>query len=550
VDGSRIKLFSVGGEQRGAVGPIHTRVGTYYESEGDQSAYEYFGDDELQIRFPAPAGFHVVQVAFLKKTAEPEGLLEFGPRPMEADLDNYKGGDPQVESVTITGPFDAKGSGDTPSRRKIFICHPAGAEEASQTACARKILTNLARRAYRRPVTNQDVQALLSVYQTGRGSRETGGGFEGGIEVALRRILAGPEFLFRIEHDPPGARPDAPYRISDLELASRLAFFLWSSNPDEPLLELAERGKLQEPAVLEQQVRRMLADPRSKALVDNFAGQWLYLRNIRQIRPDVKEFPEFDEELRQAFARETELFFEHMLREDRPIVDLLSANYTFVNERLAQHYGIPNIYGSSFRRVLLADENRRGLLGQGSILTVTSRANRTSPVLRGKWVLDNLLGAPPPPPPPNVPPLQEGGAVQTRTMRQRMEQHRANAVCATCHSRMDPIGFALDGFDAVGKWRTSDHKQPLDLSGALADGTKFNGPAELRKVLLSRPDLFVYVVTEKLFTYALGRDIEFYDAPAVRQVIREAGPANYPWSSLILGIVKSTPFQMRRSRAS
>jgi len=285
--------------------------------------------------------------------------------------------------------------------------------------------------------------------------------------------------------------------------------------------------------------------------VDNFAGQWLYLRNIRQIRPDVKEFPEFDEELRQGFARETELFFEAMLREDRPVVDLLRADYTFVNERLARHYGIPNVYGSSFRRVPLADENRRGILGQGSILTVTSRANRTSPVLRGKWVLDNLLGAPPPPPPPNVPPLAEGGAeVQNRTMRQRMEQHRANAVCATCHSRMDPIGFALDGFDAVGKWRTSDQKQPLDLSGALADGTKFNGPAELRKVLLDRPDLFVYVVTEKLFTYALGREVESYDAPAVRAVIREAGAANYPWSSLILGIVKSMPFQMRRSRAS
>jgi len=329
-----------------------------------------------------------------------------------------------------------------------------------------------------------------------------------------------------------------------------LSFFLWSSIPDEPLLEAAERGKLKDPAVLEQQVRRMLADPRSQALVDNFAGQWLYLRNMRQVRPDTKEFPEFDEELRQAFEQETSLFFESMLRENRSVLELLSANYTFVNERLAQHYGIPSIYGSNFRRVTVTDENRKGLLGQGSILTVTSRANRTSPVLRGKWVLDNLLGTPPPPPPPDVPPLKEGGDVANMTMRQRMEQHRANPVCATCHSRMDPIGFALDNFDAVGKWRTADGKKPLDVSGALADGTKFNGPAELRQVLLSRPELFVNTVTEKLFTYALGREVDYYDEPAIRQIIREAGPGNYRWSSLILGIVKSVPFQMRRSRAS
>jgi hypothetical protein len=355
------------------------------------------------------------------------------------------------------------------------------------------------------------------------------------------------EFLFRVEQDLPGVTAGAAHPISDLELASRLSFFLWGSIPDSELLDLAERGKLREAAVLEQQVRRMLADPRSKALVSNFAGQWLYLRNMRLVLPDATEFPEFDDNLRDAFQQETELLFESMLREDRSAVELLNADYTFLNERLARHYGIPNVYGSHFRRVKLSDENRRGLLGQGSILTVTSYGNRTSPVLRGKWLLSNILGTPPPPPPPNVPSLKEDGEVRNLTMRERMEQHRRNPVCASCHSRMDPLGFALENFDAVGKWRTTvgaDNTR-IDASGTLPDGSQFDGPAELRKVLLSKQDEFVSTVTERLLTYALGRGVEYYDQPAIRKILREAAGSDYRWSSLVLGIVRSTPFQMR-----
>ena len=563
LDGTKIKRFSVGGERHGATGPLHTRNGQYYESATEEQMYEYYGDGTLQVRFPARAGTHLVQVAFLKKSLEPEGILEVAPAHDTAreDMDDYKGGEPAVESVTITGPYDAKGPGETASRRKIFVCKPAAAGEPGNhtqlvsmavggnntngdEACAKKILSTLTRRAYRRPITDEDIQPLLALFRTGSAN----GGFEAGIQLALRRMLAGPEFLFRIEHDPANVSPNTAYQISDVELASRLSFFLWSSIPDDQLLALAEQGKLKDPAVLERQVRRMLIDPRSKALVDNFAGQWLYIRNIRQVSPDPNAFPDFDDELRQAFEKETELFFESNLREDRPVLDLLNANYTFVNARLAEFYGIPNDYGSNFRRVAVTDENRRGLLGQGSILTVTSRANRTSPVLRGKWVLQNLLGSPPPPPPPDVPPLKEKGAdIQNLTMRQRMEAHRANPNCAGCHARMDPIGFALDNFDGIGKFRTTDGKNALDVSGALLDGTKFQGPAELRNVILSRSDQFVYNVTEKLLTYALGREADYYDAPAVRKIAREAAATKYRWSSIILGITKSTPFQMRKS---
>ncbi|MGH9783401.1 MAG: DUF1592 domain-containing protein, partial [Terriglobia bacterium] len=364
-------------------------------------------------------------------------------------------------------------------------------------------------------------------------------------------ILISPQFLFRIGRDPAppsGTAPNSAARISDIELASRMSFFLWSSIPDDELLDLAEQGRLSDPAALAGQVRRMLADPRSKALVENFAGQWLFLRNVDAVSPDPKEFPDFNDNLREAFRQETAHFFASLLREDRPVLELLNADYTFVNERLARHYGIPNVYGSHFRRVPVQDETRRGLLGQGSILTVTSRANRTSPVLRGKWVLDNLLGTPPPPPPPNVPALQErGGDIENLTMRQRTEQHRANPVCASCHSRMDPIGFALDNFNAVGQWRTQVAGAPIDASGAMPDGTRFDGPVELRKALLKNPDQVVYTVAEKLLTYALGRDVEFYDAPALRRILREAAPSEYRWSSLFVGIVQSTPFQMRRT---
>jgi hypothetical protein len=366
--------------------------------------------------------------------------------------------------------------------------------------------------------------------------------------MALEGLLVSPEFLFRLEHDPPNVTAGAVFRVSDLDLASRLSFFLWSSPPDDQLLDLAERGKLKDGAVLEQQVSRMLADPRSKALVDNFFGQWLGLRSVPDATPDPNAFTEFDESLREAFEKETDLFLASMLREDHSVLELLSAKYTFVNERLARHYGIPNVYGSRFRRVTLTGEARLGLLGKGSILMLTSQPNRTSPVLRGKWVLENILGTPPPPPPPNVPPLAEGKDVAYLTMRQRMEQHRANPACASCHKQMDSIGFAMENFDAVGEWRTTEAQTKIDASGVLPDGTKFQGTAELQNILLSRPELFVTTVTEKLLTYGLGRGLEYYDQPAIRSIMRDAAPSNYRWSVLVLGIVKSAPFQKRTSR--
>ena len=524
LDGARMKLFTIGGKN-----------GTPEEVTPEKV------EAGLEVRFQAKAGTHLVGVDFLDERTVPEGMF----KPPVAKLQLYDRGpmkgDPGVESVQISGPYDAKGAGETPSRRKIFICHPSGEKDEDQ--CARKILSALARRAYRRPVTDDDIQTLFSFYKTGRSERD----FEAGIELALRRMLVDSEFLFRIERDPPNLAGAAAYRISDLELASRLSFFLWSSLPDDQLLDLAERGKLKDGEVLEQQVMRMLRDPRSKSLVNNFGGQWLNLRSMRSASPDPDTFLDFDETLRRAFTKEMELFLDSMLREDHSVLDLLDANYTFVNERLARHYGIPNIYGSRFRRVTLTDEARMGLLGKGSILTVTSYPNRTSPVLRGKWVLENILGTPPPPPPPNVPALPETKETQRLTMRQRMEQHRANPVCASCHSRMDPLGFALDSFDAIGKWRTTETaaKIPIDVSGVLPDGTKFQGPVELRKILRSRPEQFVTVVTEKLLTYALGRGIEYYDEPAVRKIMRESASSNYRWSALILGIVNSAPFQMR-----
>jgi len=450
--------------------------------------------------------------------------------------------EPGVGSVTISGPYEAQGLGETASRQRIFACRPANGSE--EEPCARKILGALARQAYRQPVAEEDLQALLDFYKTGRGQ----GGFESGIEMALRRMLVDPQFLFRIERTPAGVAPGSAYPISNLEMASRLSFFLWSSIPDDELLEAAERGRLQDSAVLKRQVKRMLADPRSKALVSNFAGQWLYLRNMDLVTPDPDRFPDFDENLRKAFQMETQLLFESMLREDRSVVDLLDADYTFLNERLARHYGIPNIYGSRFRRVKLTGEERRGLLGQGGVLTVTSYATRTSPVLRGKWLLENILGTPPPPPPPNVPSLKvEDQNGKPASIRERLAQHRANPVCAACHSRIDPLGFALENFDAIGKWRTTDAGTPVDASGQLPDGSQFEGPAGLRNVLLSKRDEFVISVTQKLLTYALGRGIEYYDAPAVRTITRGAAADDYRWSALVLGIVESVPFQMRRS---
>ncbi|HWP85477.1 MAG TPA: DUF1592 domain-containing protein [Terriglobia bacterium] len=543
LDGARIGQFTLGGVNLGPSGPLYPRNGTFYRGDPRQIEYEFNADENFVVRFPAKAGTRLVGVAFLKKSSEPEGMLL--PRPMYPDVVDFKGGEPGVASITISGPFDAKGSGTTSSRQKIFLCSPAG--PAEEEPCARTILSALARRAYRRPVSEQDWEPLLQLYRTERLQR----GFEAGIGAALQAILVSPEFLFRVERDPPNLPPGSVYRISDVELASRLSFFLWSTIPDEELLRLAEQGKLGEPAVLEQQVRRMLADPRSQALVENFAGQWLYLRNLRQVSPDQRVFPDFDEELRQALQQETQLLFASMLREDRSVLDLLQSDYTFVNERLARHYGIPNVYGSHFRRVAVADEARRGLLGQGSFLTVTSHANKTSPVRRGKWVLENLLGTPPPPPPPNVPALEEKNKEgKPLTMREQMAQHRDNPACSGCHKMMDPIGFALENFDAVGRWRTTELGVPIDASGVLYDGTAFRGAVEFRQVLLNHREQFVRTLTEKLLTYALGRELEYFDAPAVRRITRQAAAGEYRWSALILQIVKSTPFQMRRSRES
>ncbi len=499
--------------------------------------------DTLEARVFVKAGPQTVTAAFLQRSLGPvEDLAE----PLERSTFDPSDprGLPHVLSVSIAGPFNAKGSGDTPSRRRIFVCHPDSA--ADEMPCARKIISTLARRAYREPVGDADLETLLGFYQQGRNN----GTFENGIELALRRMLASPQFVFRFERDPAGVTPGSNYRIGDLELASRLSFFLWSSIPDDELLNLASQGKLRNPAILEQQVRRMLADPKSQAIVDNFAGQWLYLRNLRGVAPDLEEFPNFDDNLRQAFKTETELFFGSIMHEDHNVLDLLNANYTFVNDRLARHYGIPNVDGSQFRRVTVTQDARRGLLGQGSILTVTSVATRTSPVQRGKWLLENVLGNPPNPPPAGVPPLKENaaGAAQM-TVRQRMEQHRKDPTCAGCHKVLDPLGFALDNFDGVGAWRVrGEDGSPIDASGVLGDGTKVNGPVDLRNALLSRPNVFVGTMTTKLMTYALGRGVEYYDMPEIRAIVHEAERNDYRFSSLIMGVVKSAPFQMRRSQ--
>ena len=505
----------------------------------------------LQVRTPVKAGSQAVGVTFIAKNYAP---VEDTLQPYQRSM--FPGAVwsvlPHVGSVTIKGPYKVSGVGDTASRRRIFACHPA--REATELACAKEIVSTLARRAYRRPVTDQDLETLLGFYQSGRNK----GVFDGGIEMALRRILASPEFVFRFEREPAGVKPGEPYRIGDVELASRLSFFLWSSIPDDELMKQASLGKLKDPGVLQQQVRRMLADPRSQGLVGNFAGQWLYLRNLQSIAPALEEFPDFDDNLRQAFRTETEMFFDSIVHEDRNVLDLLTANYTFVNERLARHYGIPNIYGSQFRRVTLSPDNpRRGLLGQGSILMATSLATRTSPVLRGKWILENILGAPPPEPPPDVPTLKENvkptdqsvETVAAPSVRQRMEEHRANQPCAGCHKMMDPIGFALENFDGVGQWRTQDGRAPVDASGQLVDGTKVNGPAQLREALTGYSEQFFRTVTEKILTYAIGRGVEYYDMPAIRAVVRDAARDNDRFSALILGVVKSPPFQMRVKKA-
>ena len=570
VDGKLIRSFTIGGEKHGRSASIFSTGGT---GDPAQEHYELSADDQLQLLFPATTGAHTVAVAFAEADFEPEGpLQQINSRPESleriplGDYVAYKGGDPGVEEVIIGGPFSPRGIGSSPSREKIFTCLPsprasqsrdregAGVPPSSNNVpsdetCARQILSTLARRAYRRPLTAQDQETLLTFYRTGSKKAD----FEAGIQTALERILVGPEFLFRVYRDPAGIATGATYRLSDLDLASRLSFFLWSSIPDDTLLALAETGKLHDPAVLEQQTRRMLADRRARALVDNFAESWLYLRNLRSMKPDPDAFPEWDENLREAFHSETTLFVENLIREDRSVLELLSADYTFLNDRLARHYGIPNVYGSHFRKVSLSDSllegGRGGLLGQGSILTVTSYANRTSPVLRGKWVLENLLGSPPPPPPANVPSLVDKSKDgKLLTVRQRMEQHRANPACAGCHSRMDPLGFALENFDGLGKWRTVDSGATIDPSGVLPDGSKFAGPAGLRKLLIGKQQEITATFAEKLLIYATGRGVEYTDQPALRKLLRDAAKENFRFSSLVTGIVSSTPFQMRRAQ--
>jgi hypothetical protein len=514
-------------------------------------------DARLEVRIPLTAGVHTIKVAFVENLPL-AGTTRLEPF-LRSSFDTLDWtGRPHLDRLIITGPFRVTGPGDTPSRRRVFVCLPPGDalrqaslppaaarkpdQTGAETACARQILAPLARRAYRQPVTDADLQTVVDFYQTAR--RE--GTFDSGIQAALQLILASPRFVFRVERDPAGVPAGGVYRISNLELASRLSFFLWSSIPDDELLELASRGKLEDEAVLGQQVRRMLADPKAAAIVSNFAGQWLQLRNLKTFLPNSDEFPDFDDNLRQAFQRETELFFESIIREDRSVVDLMTADYTFVNERLARHYGIPGIYGSQFRRITLTDDARKGLLGKGSVLAVTSHATRTSPVVRGKWILENILGTPPAPPPPDVPALKENEPGQApKTVREQMAEHRANPVCASCHKVMDPLGFALENFDAVGAWRAREAGGSIDASGELADGSKVDGVVTLRQALMRHPDVFVRTMTEKMLTYALGRGLDYHDMPAVRSIVREGARNNYRFSSLVLGIVGSTPFQMR-----
>jgi hypothetical protein len=503
-------------------------------------------DQNWDVRVTVTAGTHDVVATFLNQTValdETPRLPFLRPFPAGNNVPETRLGS-SLRSVEISGPYGTAAPGDSASRRRIFVCRP-GASEGDAARCSNTILRTLVRRAYRRPVTDADVQPLLALYREGREQ----GGFEGGIERAVRRLLVSPEFLYRVEVDPPNAR--GAYPVSDIELASRLSFFLWSSIPDDELLDAAERGELRKPAVLTKHVTRMLQDPRSAALIDNFAGQWLFLRNVPGTGPTASLFPDFDDNLRQAFRRETELFFESLVREDRSAIDLLRGDYTFLNERLALHYGIRTVKGPQFRRYDWPQNDiRRGILGQGSILTLTSYPDRTSPVVRGKWVLENILGTPPPPPLPDVGDLKTtNGSGVVLTMRERLAMHRASPQCASCHSMLDPLGLALESFDGVGKWRTRDETgQPIDTAAVLPDGTKIDGPVALRAALLARSDRFLMTFTGKLMTYALGRRLEYYDSPVIRQILRDAAPGDYRISTgIVLGIVRSTPFQMRRT---
>ena len=529
VDGERVFLATIGGDND------QVAQGTSITERSDAV------DARLQAVVPVKAGAHQVGASFVRKIGEGTQRLRPFLRSSAGTYDST--GRPHIETLTIRGPFNPVGSGNTASRERVFSCRPGSGRAANasqEEACAAKILSTLARRAYRRPVTSADTSRLMTFYRAGRAK----GTFETGIQMALRRLLASPTFVFRVEEDGPG-KPGTIQNVSDVELASRLSFFLWSSIPDDALLDAASRGQLRNPAALEREVRRMIADPKADRFIRNFTGQWLHTRNLRTVAPNHDEFPDFDDTLRDAFQTEAELFFDSIIREDHNVLDLLTADYTFVNERLAKHYGIPYVYGSHFRRVTLTNDARRGLLGKGGLLMVTSRADRTAPVLRGKWILENVFGTPPPPPLPNVPPLEGSSEEAPRTLRERMEKHRASPTCAGCHKLMDPLGFALENFDATGAWRTREAGVPLDASGQLADGTRVDGVVALRNALLARSDVFVRTLTEKLMIYALGRGLQYYDAPVVRDIVRKAGRQEYRFSGIIMGVVTSPPFQMR-----
>ena len=540
IDGVRIERFTVGGEAEGTPGPLTWNGEIVGETEWE--LYMHAADANLQVRAPVQAGERSVTVTFVDSPWEPEGIAQ----PLQVDFgrgsDEQYDGFAAVDALTIHGPYGPRGPGNTDSRRMIFTCQPKAV--ADEAPCARKIITTLAQRAYRRPVTASEVNTLVEFYETGRAER----GFEGGIQAAIERMLVSFNFLFRVESDPPAAPAGRAYRIADLDLASRLSFFLWSSVPDDELRGLATRGRLSQPKVLEQQVQRMLRDPRSRALVESFGRQWLTVRKAASHLPDPNIFPEFDENLRQAFITETTMFLESQLRADRSIVDLITADYSFVNERLAEHYGIAGVSGDRFRKVTFTDGVRGGLLGQGSILMVTSYPDRTAPVLRGVWVLENLLGMPPPPPPPNIPDLEartEDGRLLS--IREQMEVHRQNPACSVCHVRMDPLGFAMENFDAIGRWRTMSEGRPVDASDVFADGTPIDGVRGLREFVLARRENYVRAFVGKLLTYALGRHVNYLDQPAIRRIVRDASQQDYRWSAIILGVVNSTPFQLRKS---
>jgi len=540
LDGQHLETFAFGGDAPGTPAP-YSYAGNIRGNDDWEEFMMAFAEEGFEIQVNVKAGPRVIGATFPREMWENEGIQQprlFGYHLAVTELPDAN---PAVDSIEIEGPLLVDGPGDTPSRRRIFSCLPANLDE--EPACAQQILGSLARRAYRRPVSESDVLGLVEFYNQGR----LDGGFEVGIQFALERVLVSPDFLFRIEQDPADAQPGATYAISDIELASRMSFFLWSSPPDDELLNLAERGALREPGMLEQQVQRMMADPRADAFIKNFVGQWLYLRNLEDFYPDPAAFPEFDENLRTALQRETELFIDDQIRSDASLLDLLRADYTFVNERLARHYGIPGVYGSRYRKVTVDGNQRGGLLGHGGLMMVTSYPNRTSPVLRGKFVLENLLGGPPPEPPPNVPALETSSDGKILTMREAMVMHRENPACRVCHAAMDPIGFSLENYDVVGKWRREFAGQPIDASGLLPDGNTFDGPDGLQGLLLERPDDLVGTITEKLMRFALGRSLEYYDMPEVRAVVRAASEGDYRWSSIILGVVESTPFQMRRT---